>query len=138
MYLTISYIAHALANSLHQTIMAPKGAKAGLPSCGAKKLGGVSQISDVINDRMCGIRIQTRNNLVLNVLAIYLPAQGSPESYSASITDRSEFINSREVGSKTIICGDANGDLGDLGGPRGGRKPCGEGKLFMILFVHIT
>ena len=95
-----------------------------------KNLGGVSQISDVINDRMCGIRLQTSNNLVINIVSIYLPAQGSTDRYTACIDDLSEFIDSREYGSKTIICGDANGDIGSLGGERGMRKPTSRGRTF--------
>ena len=101
------------------------------------KLGGVSQISDIIHDRMCGIRIQTRTNLVLNIISIYLPSQGSPDSYSACIDDLSEFVTSREIGSKTIICGDANGDMGNLAGNRSVKMPTQRGKeLFEFISSH--
>ena len=97
----------------------------------------MSQISDIIHDRMCGIRIQTCNNLVLNILSIYLPAQGSPDSYSACIDELNEFINSSEIGSKTILCGDANGDMGYLAGTRGVKKPGQRGKeLFEFISDH--
>ena len=46
----------------------------------SKSLGGVSQISDIIHNRMCGIRVQLKNGLIINVICIYLPAQGSPEN----------------------------------------------------------
>ena len=93
-----------------------------------KSLGGVSQISDNIHDRMCGIRVQTKNGLVINIISIYLPSQGSPESFSVCIDDLSELVNTREYGSKTIICGDANADMGHLGGVRGKKEPTRRGK----------
>ena len=87
-------------------------------------------MSDIINDRMCGIRLQTYNNLVINIVSIYLPAQGSPESLPACIEDLCELIESRESGSMTIVCGDANCDMGHLGGKRGKSKPTIRGKKF--------
>ena len=35
-------------------------------------VGGISQISDLIHDRMCGIRLQTCKNLIVNILSVYL------------------------------------------------------------------
>ena len=60
--------------------------------------------------------IQTQNGSVLNIISIYLPAQGSPEDYAATLDDLSELINTREMGSRTFICGYANADMGNLGG----------------------
>ena len=107
-----------------------KRGQGGVALLWSKDLGGVSQINDIIHDRMCGIRIQTRNNLIINVISIYLPAQGCPESFPAVLDDLSEFVSSRELGSKTIICGDANADIGFLGGPRSKKKPTQRGVLF--------
>ena len=100
-----------------------------------KKLGGVSPISGMIHDRMCGIRLQTESNLIFNIVSIYLPAQGSPDSYSECLDDLSDFINAMEFGSKTIICGDANGDMGYLAGDKSVREPTKRGKA---LYDFIT
>ena len=95
-----------------------------------KTLGGVSQISNFVHDRFCGIRIQTCNNLVINIISVYLPAQGSPESFEACLDDLSEVLKTREFGSKTIICGDTNADMGSLGGKRSLKVPTLRGKIF--------
>ena len=79
---------------------------------------------------MCGIRLQTCNNLVINIVSIYLPSQGSPESLAACLDDLSDIVDSREIGSMTIICGDANCDMGSLGGEKGIRPPTGRGRKF--------
>ena len=93
-------------------------------------VGGISQISDLIHDRMCGIRLQTCKNLIVNILSVYLPSQGSPESLSACLDDLSDVVESRESGSMTIICGDTNCDMGTLGGKKGCRPPTGRGRKF--------
>ena len=84
---------------------------------------------------MCGIRIQTKKQLVINVISVYLPSQGSPENYEAILDDLSEFINSREMGCKTFICSDANAYMGSLGGPRKKRSLLLEGKSFLNLLI---
>ena len=94
-----------------------------------KNLGGVSQISDTIHDRVCGIRIQTLNDSVINVLSVYLPSQGSPESFEACLDDLGEIIKSREIGSRTFVCGDMNADMGSLGGNRSTRVPTRRGRV---------
>ena len=115
-----------------------KRGQGGVAILWSKKLGGVSQISDIIHDRMCGIRIQTKKQLIINVISVYLPAQGSPENYEAILDDLSEFINSREIGSKTFVCGDANADIGSLGGPRSTRKPTHRGKVLSDFFNNFN
>ena len=60
----------------------------------------------------------------------YIPAQGSPECFGECIDDLREFIDSREIGSKNIVCGDANGDMGFLGGDKCKKPPTTRGKSF--------
>ena len=97
-----------------------------------KQLCGVSAISDIIHDRFCGIRLETRGGLILNIFSIYLPAAGSPEGYDECLDDLAEVIESRELGSLSIICGDANGDLGHLAGGRSDRDPSPRGKCLSV------
>ena len=96
-------------------------------------LTGVSEIKDIICDRICGIRLQTKAGGVLNILSVYLPSVGSPEDYSVVIDELDEVISSREDGSLCIVGGDFNGDLGTLGGPRGYKKPSKQGRAFHTL-----
>ena len=79
------------------------------------------------------MRLETDKKLVVNIISIYFPAQGSPESLDASLDDLCNFIESREDGSITIICGDANCDMGFLGGSRGKGPPTNRGKKFFDL-----
>ena len=52
---------------------------------------------------------------------------GSPEGYDESLDDLAEIIETREVGSMSIICGDANSDLGNSGGYRGSKPATTRG-----------
>ena len=96
-----------------------------------KSLCNTSSINDITNDRICGIRLETKNGAIINIFSIYLPAQGSPEDYGASIDDLSEIIESREIGSLSIVCGDTNADLGSKGGPRGYKRISKQGKILL-------
>ena len=84
-----------------------------------KDLVGVSEITNVIHDRICGIRLQTISGGVINIFSVYLPAIGCGEDYGAVLDDLAEILELREQGSLNIVCGDCNGDLGLAGGPRG-------------------
>ena len=88
-----------------------------------KTLGGVSPISEITHDRMCGIRLQTETKRIVNIFSIYLPSQGSIDDFGTVIDECAEIINDREHNSFNIICGDHNGDVGYLGGKRSNRKP---------------
>ena len=94
-----------------------------------RHLGGVSEIKDICHDRFCGIRLQTDKGVVINIISTYLPCRGSPEDYGSCIDDLSEFLDSREAGSLSIIGGDMNGDLGKLCGSRSDRNPSKQGVL---------
>ena len=113
-----------------------KRGQGGVAILWSKDLGGVSQISDIKHDRMCGLRVQTNRNLIINIISVYLPAQGSPESYTACIDDLCEFVESRELGSKTIICGDMNGDIGNLCGGRSTKEPSQRGKILFDFYSN--
>ena len=99
-----------------------------------KTIGGISKIDSLIHDRICGLRLQTRCNRVLNIFSVYLPSQGSPECYSACLDDLCEVMDTCETGSSSIVCGDMNGDMGALGGPRGNGIANRNGK-YLVEFV---
>ena len=99
-----------------------------------KDLGGISKVSDIVHDRICAIRMQTCNGIIFYVLSIYLPSQGSYEDLGACLDDLSEIVESREEGAQVIICGDFNGDMGVLSGPRGRGNPSDRGRLVSDFF----
>ena len=99
-----------------------------------KRLTGVSVVSDVILDRACAIRLQTKTGAIVYFISLYLPAQGSCESLESYIDDISEVIESRECGAQIILMGDLNGDVGSSGGPRGMRPATPRGLHVMRLF----
>ena len=80
-----------------------------------KYMGRVAHMSNLVHDRFCGIRLETSNGSIFNIISIDLPAQGSPESYSSCLDDLGEVIETRDMGSYTIICGDANADISRKG-----------------------
>ena len=70
----------------------------------------VKEIKDLIHDRICGIRLQNPQGAIFNIFSIYLPSRGSDEDYGSVLDDLYEIVISREMGSLSIIGGDANGD----------------------------
>ena len=96
-----------------------------------KSLGGISPITTLIHDRICGIRMQDESGRVINILSIYLSAPGSADEFNIVIDELSEVVERMEEGSLTIVCGDYNGDVGHLGGPRSTRRPTPQGRKVM-------
>ena len=96
-----------------------------------KDLSGIAALNDIDNDRICGVRIQTKSRSVINIFSIYLPAVGSPEDFDATLDELGDIIESREVGSLSIVCGDANADPGHMGGPRSNSEPNEQGRSLM-------
>ena len=99
-----------------------------------KDIPGISKVTDIIHDRICAIRLQTVDGQVFYFLSVYLPAQGANEGLEASLDELSEVIDSIEGGSHIIVCGDFNGDIGVLGGPRGVKDPGPRGRSVANFF----
>ena len=93
-------------------------------------LKGISEVKNIIYDRVCAVRLQTYSGAVIIIYSIYLPSRGNPEDYATAIDDLIEIIDSREDGSYCLIGGDINGDLGSLFGTRNTRKANDRGILF--------
>ena len=96
-----------------------------------KTLCGVTPITTIVHDRVCGIRLQCGTGRILNILSIYLPSPGSSEHLVSVLDDLSGIIDCMETGSLTLVCGDYNGDVGHLGGPRSTRRPTAQGTKIM-------
>ena len=92
-----------------------------------KDMGGISKVTDIVHDRVCVIRVQLDNGSVLNIMSVYLPAQGSEDSFSECIDELTEIVESRENNSISIICGDFNGDLRAQRGLGAGVRPNRQG-----------
>ena len=94
-----------------------------------KNLSGVTPLTQIHHDRICGIKMQTKDGAILNFLCVYLPAKGSNENYGEVLDELGAVIESMEEGSYTFVCGDLNADIGAMGGKRSDIKPGKEGKL---------
>ena len=94
-----------------------------------KSLGGLTPLSQIHHDRICGVKIQNKMGATFNLLCVYLPAKGSAEDFSTVLDELGSIIDQLEVGNINIICGDFNADLGSLGGPKSKAKPTKEGKI---------
>ena len=99
-----------------------------------KSLCGASLITSLIHDRICGIRMQSSFGRVLNILSVYMPSPGASDDFDVVLDELADAVESLETGSLTLICGDFNGDVGHLGGPRSMRKPTIPGKKLMSFF----
>ena len=98
-----------------------------------KHLSGVVPITEVIHDRICGIRIQLPGGNGMNIFSIYMPAVGCGEDLGCSLDELAGIIESRPPGDITILGGDFNGDLGYDGGRRGIRSVTKRGKLVLSM-----
>ena len=99
-----------------------------------KELHGVTEISDIVHDRICGIKIVTVDGGVINILAVYMPADGSDEDLEPCLDDLIEILESRGPGEVNIVCGDFNADLGSSGGVRSKKVPNKRGQaLFKVV-----
>ena len=97
-------------------------------------MSGVTEISNIIHDPICGIRVATKNGGILNIFSVYLPAQGGGEELQPCLDDLAEVIDSREQGSINVICGDFNADMGRKGGTRSKRCATKQGSaLFKLI-----
>ena len=114
-YLTSFSTAQGLAILLRLDNYGTKRGQGGVALFWGKHMGRVAHMSNLVHDRLCGIRLETSNGSIFNIISIYLPAQGSPESYSSCLDDLGEVIETRDMGSYTIICGDANADFSRKG-----------------------
>ena len=92
-------------------------------------------ISGSDSDRMCGIRIKTKNSqAVLSIIAVYLPGADLGSDYYRECLTELERIteDSKQLG-PTVIMGDFNAHLGTLGGPKGCGDPNSQGVLHELL-----
>ena len=99
-----------------------------------KTISGVSPITSLLHDRICGIRVQSSHGRILNILSIYMPSPGSEDDFDTVLDDLSDFIENMETGSLTMLCGDFNGDVGVLGGKKSTRRPTALGRKLMKFF----
>ena len=96
-----------------------------------KKLAGISVISSICHDRICGIRIQLANDLALSILSVYLPAVGGDDSFPNCLDELSSIVEALGDDSLVMICGDFNADVGTRGGPKGTQPPSKRGQLLL-------
>ena len=140
-------IARASAHSDACTYGSSRG-QGGVAIMWRKSLGGISPMTQITHDRICGIRAQTNAGFVMNIFSVYLPAPGSSDDYDVTLDEVAEIINTDEKGTCTLLCGDFNADMGFLGGKRSSRKPTSLGRklskfladfdLFAVNMLPIT
>ena len=93
-----------------------------------KTIEGVSPMLEIKHDRICGVRVQLDNGNSVNIYSVYLPAAGSIDSMEIVLDEISGIIEANGDDTQNIVCGDFNGDVGSLGGPRGNRCPTRAGQ----------
>ena len=126
-------VARASAHSGAEVYGTKRG-QGGVACFWKKSLGGVSPITDISHDRVCGIRVQTNLGIILNIYSIYMPAPGCADDFDIVLDEIAEIVNTRENGTFCVLAGDFNADMGHLGGPRSNRKPSKVGKKLAKFF----
>ena len=59
---------------------------------------------------------------IVNIFSVYLPSPGSTDDLSTTLDDLSVALESREPDSLSLVCGDCNGDVGNIADGRGTKK----------------
>ena len=54
---------------------------------------------------------------MVNIFCVYLPARGCADDLEVTLDELSAILENTELGSHSLICGDFNADLVNLGGP---------------------
>ena len=88
-----------------------------------KNLGGVTPIRDFDHDRFCKICLQNPQGATVNIFSVYLPSPGSDDDLGTTLDKLSTVLESREPESLNVICGDCNGDMGNIPNGRGCKPP---------------
>ena len=90
-------------------------------------LNGISPMPEIVHDRVCGIRLQTRYGKVIIFLSVYFPS--SRNNYKEFSEELGAIIEDLEEGSSVVILGDFNGDVGNCFGTRSTSQPNKLGML---------
>ena len=103
-----------------------------------RDIKGVTPVTSLTNDRICGVRFQPLSGRTINIYSIYLPSPGSSDSYESTLDDIAGLISEQSDGSLSIFCGDWNADMGYLGGQKSTRQPSRLGKTTAKFFEEFS
>ena len=103
-----------------------------------KSLKGATPINEITHDRICGLRLLSSEGINTNIFSVYLPSQGSSEDFDTILDEIFDIVNNDEPGKLSIICGDMNGDIGYLGGPKSTRRPTKQGRAVAGFFKNLS
>ena len=103
-----------------------------------KSIQGVSPITNLVHDRVCGVRYQSPSGDIFRIFSVYMPSPGSSDDYQSTLDDIAGFISDDEDNSLALLCGDWNSDLGFLGGPKSNRAPTNLGKKTAKFFKEFS
>ena len=84
-----------------------------------RELTGVSVISSISHDRICGINVQLSDGVKLSILSFYLPAVGGEYSFPNCLDELTSIVEYLSEESIVLVCGDFNADVGSGGGSKG-------------------
>ena len=103
-----------------------------------KSINCITPISNIIYDRVCGIRLPLRDGRTLCIYSVYLPSQGSDDDFCTVIDEVYNIVYSDSPNEICVLCGDLNGDVGFLGGHKSTRSPTSQGRKVANLFKELT
>ena len=125
--LNVNYVARSSEQSNAEAYGSHRG-QGGVAIIWSQALTRVTPIDDIVHDRVCGVRFQSDSGQVVNILSVYMPSRGCEGDLSLSLDELGGIIDAQESGTLTLVCGDMNGDLGKLGGPKGLKNPDKRGR----------
>ena len=125
--LDINYVARSSKKSSAEAFGLRRG-QGGVAIIWKKAMASVTPIDCIQHERICGVRLQNTCGQIVNILSVYLPARGCDGDLDECLDELGSIIEDMEEGSYTIVCGDLNGDIGSLGGPRSLKQPDNRGR----------
>ena len=123
---THSYFARSSRFSSSETFGSTRG-QGGVSIFWRSDIAGVSVISSITHDRICGIKLHLSSNVIISILS----AVGGEDSFPNCLDELSAAIDSSCEDSLVIIVGNFNADVGNSGGPSGIKAPTKRGLLLL-------
>ena len=132
--LTHYYFARSSQYSSSESYGSSRG-QGGVSLFWKRDLAGVSVISSIVHDRICGVKVHLSTGCIISILSVYLPAVGSHDSFPGCLDELSTIVKFLSNESQVIVVGDFNADMGRYGGPRSPNPPSNR-RLLLFEFME--
>ena len=124
-----NFLYHAIAsNAAGAENFGLKRGQGGVALFWRRGIKGISPITSIQHDRICGIRLNSPSHGLMVILSVYLPDSSSRDNFDMCLEQLFSIVDSMDDGARVIILGDFNADLGNLFKRVGSKGPNKRGR----------